>query len=241
MLEARRSCALLTRAEMEQGQGPHHAHDRLGHRRHPGQEAVKHAARPGDALGRGIRLRGRSATRATSSPTAASRTAPRTRRTSRSRCSTGGSARPGSATCWSGSARTSAPARSSRRTRTCWRASLRAMRRGGALARLARQGDRGAGPVPAMRRAPNAEDVSHPRTTPTRRLARPDARPTSGFRRGTSWAAGSAWISVITSSAATETPCWGPSHEPPPTIAGAAPRSLPPGGPAPHPRPRRSP
>ena len=57
MLEARRSCALLSRDEMELGKVPDHPDDRVDHRRHPGPGGDQVPARPGGDRRPGVRLR----------------------------------------------------------------------------------------------------------------------------------------------------------------------------------------
>ena len=87
------------------------------------------------------------------------------------------------------------------RPRPAGLAPLRAVRRGRAGLRLAGQGHRGPGPLPAMRPAPDPVDVPHDRRPPPG-PPRHDPRARSASLPGTSWAAAPAGNGGSTSSAA---------------------------------------
>ena len=187
MLEARRSCDLLSRGEMEQGKVPTTPTTAAIVAGIQAQEAVKFLHGLESSPARGLSSTAPT-TRATWSATPARRTARPTRPMSPSRSSPAASPRPGSATSWSGSVPTWVPRRSSRPAATCWARSVATLPGGRTGLRLARPGHRGPGPMPGCGRPRTPLDVPHHRR-PRPGDPRQDARRRSASPPGTSSAA----------------------------------------------------
>ena len=163
MLEARRSCALLSRERNGAGQGADDADHFVRHRRHPGAGSGEDAARAGHALRAGVRVRRhvspelrRDLLAAGGLPEPRRPRADRVAAVERRGNDGGQAARAG--------AERSRPDRGDRvQSRLVGVAHLRRLRSNDAAPGVARQGDRSRRPLPAMRRAAHAEYVSHAR------------------------------------------------------------------------------
>ena len=199
MLEARRSCALLSRGEMEQGKVPTTPTTASIIAGIQVQEAVKYLHGLETHRRPGVRLRRHPPPELPGQLHPQGRLPGARGRSSRSRSSLAASATTRVGDLLERVRSDLGPEAVIETGRDLLAlAALRSLRRGRAGLRLAGQGHRGPGPLPPLRPAPDPA-MFHTIDGRRPRAARQDPRPRSASRPGTSWAAAPAWNSGSTS------------------------------------------